>query len=152
MKFLKYSGVVVILVLIGLQFMPVERNESESTPDSDFIKIYDPPANVRLTLQNSCYDCHSNNTRYPWYNNIQPVAWYLENHIEDGKEELNFSEFGSYSSRRKRSKLRSMISQVENGEMPLDSYVILHEDAKLSPQEKETFIQWLDSLALEVVN
>jgi hypothetical protein len=97
-------------------------------------------------LQGSCYDCHSNNTSYPWYNRIQPVAWFLQSHITDGKKELNFNEWGMYSNRRKNSKLKSIISQIKDDEMPLSSYTIIHKDAKLSKSLKALVIGYLKKL------
>ncbi|BAO56096.1 hypothetical protein NMS_2087 [Nonlabens marinus S1-08] len=97
-------------------------------------------------MQVSCYDCHSNNTEYPWYSRIQPTAWYLENHIQEGKDELNFNEWDTYSSRRKNSKLRSIINQIESGEMPLDSYTLIHGGARLDSTAVKEIIGYMDSL------
>ena len=104
------------------------------------------PKDVQDKLKVSCYDCHSNNTEYPWYNRIQPVAWFLENHIREGKSELNFNEWGELSDRRKNSKLRSIISQIEDDEMPLDSYTFIHWDAKFSELEKKEIIKYMTQL------
>ncbi|UJH91889.1 heme-binding domain-containing protein [Antarcticibacterium sp. 1MA-6-2] len=150
MKFLKIIGLILLVVFVGIQFIPTNRNTSDYIPQSDFTEVFEVPENINTILQTSCYDCHSNNTNYPWYNKIQPLTWYLNDHIEKGKEELNFSEFGEYSSRRQSSKLRSISSQVEDGEMPLSSYTLVHWDAKLSAKEKEVFIAWMDSLAMEL--
>ncbi|MGI0106404.1 heme-binding domain-containing protein [Salinimicrobium sp. WS361] len=150
MKFLKIIGLVLLVAFVGIQFIPTNRNHSDYIPKSDFTEIYEVPENINTILQTSCYDCHSNNTNYPWYNKIQPFTWYLNDHIEKGKADLNFSEFGEYSSRRQRSKLRSISSQVKDGEMPLQSYTLVHWDAKLSDKEKEEFTVWMDSLAMEV--
>jgi hypothetical protein len=97
---------------------------------------------VQKILIASCTDCHSNNTRYPWYANIQPVGWLLANHIKQGKAELNFSEFGNYSSRRQASKLKAIRYSVKDGSMPLSSYTFLHQDAKLSKENKALIIEW----------
>ncbi|NJW52675.1 heme-binding domain-containing protein [Salinimicrobium oceani] len=150
MKFLKIIGLALLIAFVGIQFIPTKLNQDDYIPKSDFTVIYEVPENINKILQTSCYDCHSNNTNYPWYNKIQPFTWYLNDHIEEGKEELNFSEFGEYSSRRQSSKLRSISSQVEDGEMPLSSYTLVHWDAKLSDKEKKKFIAWMDSLAKEV--
>jgi len=136
-KGLKIFAIVALVTLVGIQFVPAKRNQSDIVSASDFIATYNPPKEVESILRTSCYDCHSNNTNYPWYNKIQPVSWYLEDHVKHGKEELNFSEFGEYSDRRKMSKLKSFISQVEQDEMPLDSYTFLHRSAKVSNAEKE---------------
>ena len=94
----------------------------------------------------SCYNCHSNNTQYPWYNKIQPVAWFLEGHIKKAKEELNFSEFGDYSKRRQKNKLKSIINQIRDNEMPLSSYTLIHRDAILSESEKSELENWISNL------
>ena len=104
------------------------------------------PATVEKSLRVSCYDCHSNNTDYPWYSKIQPFAWYLEHHIKEGKAELNFNEWGNLSDRRKNSKLRSIINQIEDGEMPLDSYTLIHRDAILSEANKSAVIEYMKKL------
>ena len=108
--------------------------------------VNEVPKNVESIIKTSCYDCHSNNTDYPWYNKVQPVAWYLEDHVEHGKVELNFNEWDSYSSRRKNSKLKSIISQIEDDEMPLTSYTLIHRDARLSDTEKKIVLDWVSKL------
>jgi len=134
------------VVFVGIQFIPSSRNQSDSVPETDFMLVNDVPENIQNKLQVSCYDCHSNNTQYPWYNKVQPVAWFLEDHIKEGKAELNFNEWDSLSTRRKTSKLRSIIKQIENGEMPLDSYTFIHRDAKFSEAEAEEIINWVTQL------
>lgn len=129
-----------------IQFVPAKRNQSDIVPASDFIATYNPPKEVISILRTSCYDCHSNNTEYPWYNKIQPVAMFLEDHIEHGKEEFNFNEFGDYSDRRKKSKIKSFIRQVEQNEMPLDSYTFIHRDAKISESEKKSVLNWINKV------
>lgn len=150
MRFLKIIGWALLVTLIVIQFIPVDRNQSESTPATDFMLVNKVPRTVSNTLHNACYDCHSNNTRYPWYNKILPVAWFLEDHIEEGKAELNFSEWGEYSDRRKNSKLRSIVSQIKDGEMPLESYVLLHPNADLSEEEKTEVISYMNRLKEEL--
>src|SRR5690606_32261966 len=115
-------------------------------PPQDFVKTFNPPLAIENLLKNACYDCHSDNTRYPWYSNIQPAAWLMRKHITEGKAELNFNEFGTYSGRKQKSKLKSMMSQIEDNEMPLWSYTVMHHDAKLSREEKKAVIEYLDSL------
>ena len=144
MKICKIILLILLIVFVGIQFIPTKRNQSESVPDTDFMVVNNVPQNIYNSLQTSCYNCHSNNTSYPWYNKVQPVAWFLENHIEEGKAELNFSEWENYSERRKKSKLKSIVSQIEDGKMPLSSYTLLHGDAKLSFKQKEEIIKWID--------
>ncbi|CAM3783159.1 heme-binding domain-containing protein [Flavobacterium gelidilacus] len=149
MKSFKISLLVLLIVFVGIQFIPTKRNQSENVPKTDFIIVNNAPKNIKNTFQTSCYDCHSNNTSYPWYNKVQPVAWLLENHIEEGKAELNFSEWDNYSDRRKKSKLKSIISQIEDNEMPLSSYTIIHKNANLSNQQKSEIIDWISKLDMK---
>lgn len=146
MKWLKWIGIGVLAVLVGLQFIPTRTNQSTTVPPTDFVKTYNVPEDVKSILAVSCYNCHSNNTNYPWYSRVQPVGWYLENHINKGKEDLNFSEFGDYSARMQQNKLKSMISQVEDGEMPLPSYTFIHREARLSENSKKRLIDYLKTL------
>ncbi|SDR97947.1 Haem-binding domain-containing protein [Gillisia sp. Hel1_33_143] len=146
MKILKIIAIIALVGFVGIQFIPTERNQSYTVPETDFMLVNNVPENIQRKLQVSCYDCHSNNTQYPWYNKIQPAAWFLEDHIKEGKAELNFNEWDSLSSRRKSSKLRSIIKQIESGEMPLDSYTLIHKDAKFSEAEAEELINFITQL------
>lgn len=136
MKIVKIIAWIALIALVAIQFFPVDYNQSETIPQTDFMLVNNVPVTVEKSLQVSCYDCHSNNTQYPWYNKVQPVAWFLEGHIKKGKEELNFSEWDSYSSRRKNSKLRSIISQIEDDKMPLKSYTFIHSNAVFTNTKK----------------
>lgn len=146
MKTVKIILLILLVAFVGIQFIPTERNQTDIVPVTDFMLVNNVPNNIKNKLQVSCYDCHSNNTKYPWYNKIQPVAWFLEEHIKDGKKELNFSEWESLSNRRKASKLRSIIKQIESGEMPLNSYTLIHKDAKLSSEETNEIINFIVQL------
>lgn len=142
-RILKTIVLILLVAFIGIQFIPTEGNQSDLVPETDFLLVNKTPKNISKLLQVSCYDCHSNNTEYPWYNKIQPAAWFLEDHIKEGKEELNFSEWDSLSNRRKNSKLKSIINQIKDDEMPLFSYTIIHGDAVLSNSEKKLVIDYM---------
>jgi len=146
MRIVKIIVIILLVAFVGIQFIPTTRNQSDTVPSTDFMLVNNVPKTIQKKLQVSCYDCHSNNTQYPWYNKIQPAAWFLEDHIKEGKAELNFSEWDSLSNRRKKSKLRSIIKQIENGEMPLGSYTLIHSDATFSETEKQEIIQWVEHL------
>jgi len=135
-----------LIVFVGIQFFSTDRNQKEGIYVSDFMKVNTVPQMLQHKIEVSCYDCHSNNTKYPWYSRIQPAAWFLEAHIQEGKAELNFNEWGDYSDRRKNSKLRSMISQIEDGDMPLGSYTFVHRDAEFSESQKKEVIEYLTQL------
>jgi hypothetical protein len=146
MKIAKIIAVVLLVAFVGIQFVPTERNQSDVVPKTDFMLVNSVPDHIKSKLQTSCYDCHSNNTQYPWYNKVQPIAWFLEDHIKEGKAELNFNEWDSLSNRRKKSKLRSIIKQIESGEMPMASYTLIHREASFSEAEKQELIQWVERL------
>ena len=145
-KHIKKIVLALVVVFIGIQFVPKNYNESNEVLTTDFMTTFDVPKNIETQLKVSCYDCHSNNTHYPWYNKIQPVAWFMEGHIDEGKEELNFSEFGGYSKRRQKSKLKSIMSQIKDDEMPLWEYTVMHSEAKLSEKEKEILGNGIENL------
>ncbi|MEI7734886.1 MAG: heme-binding domain-containing protein [Ferruginibacter sp.] len=145
-KFLKRLFLVLLLAFIVIQFFRPEKNISTVTSANDITTKYAVPADVQTILKTSCYDCHSNNTAYPWYNNIQPVAWWLKNHVDEGKKELNFSEFASYRIGRQYRKLDEVNKQIKEGEMPLESYTIIHGNAKLSEQQKLVVASWVNAI------
>jgi hypothetical protein len=146
MRWLKGIGLVILIVLVGLQLFPTRTNQSKDISSTDFLLTYKVPENIGNILQTSCYNCHSNNTEYPWYSRVQPIGLLLESHINEGKIELNFSEFESYSVRKQKSKLKSMVNQVEKGEMPLSSYTFIHRGARLSQDSKKALVNYLNSL------
>lgn len=146
MKITKIIALILLIGFVGIQFVPTDLNQNDTVPKTDFLLVNNTQENISAILQESCYDCHSNNTKYPWYNKVQPAAWFLENHIKDGKEELNFNEWDTYSNRRKNSKLKSIISQVKDDEMPLASYTLIHKDAKLSKSEKTLINDYMKNL------
>lgn len=145
MKILKTIAWLSLVALVVIQFFPVEKNESYTTATTDFMLVNKVPSKIEKQLKVSCYDCHSNSTKYPWYSKLQPAAWFLESHIKEGKAELNFSEWGNYSDRRKSSKLRSIISQIENGDMPMNSYTLLHKQAAIDNEQKQIIIDFIKS-------
>ncbi len=146
MKLFKKILLLLLIVFVGIQFIRPARNVSGQVLPVDVAKTINVPDKILDILKNSCYDCHSNNSRYPWYVNLQPMGWIMANHIKKGKRDLNFSEFGSYSVRKQQSKLKAIASQVKEGEMPISSYTIMHTDAKLSKEQKELIINWATSI------
>lgn len=146
MKIGKKVAIILLVVFLGIQFVPTKRNQSDNISASDIMIVYKVPEQIENKIKVSCYDCHSNNTQYPWYNKIQPVAWFLEGHIKKAKEELNFSEFGDYSKRRQKNKLKSIINRIRDNEMPLPSYILMHRDAVLSESEKSELENWISNL------
>jgi hypothetical protein len=143
---IKWSIYGLLILLVGIQFIPTSNNKQEITPYSDIRKVYTIPDNVLTILETSCFDCHSNNTNYPFYSRIQPMAMLMDRHIRIDKEVLNFSEFGDYSDRGKRNKLFSIQNQIKDGEMPLTSYTLMHNAAKLSDKDKLVIVEWITNL------
>lgn len=134
------------IVFIAIQFVPVAWNTSEVTSKDDFIEVTNPPRKIANLLKTSCYDCHSNNTVYPWYDRVAPVSWWVADHVAEGKSELNFSEWNSYSEKRKNHKLKEIVEETEERKMPLDSYLIMHGDAKLSEEEIAELKNWIATI------
>jgi len=142
MRLLKKILIGLLVVFIIIQFIQPVRNTSGQVLPTDISKTVSVPENVHQVLQRSCYDCHSNNTNYPWYNYMQPTAWILANHIKHGKRDLNFSDFGSYSMRKQQSKLKAIADQIKDGEMPLYSYTLIHKNARLTKEQKDLIVSW----------
>ncbi|MFV7236576.1 heme-binding domain-containing protein [Flavobacterium sp. ZB4R12] len=153
-KIIKKILIIGFVIFLLMQLYQPARNESyEQELTANFTKMYDVPKNVETILQTSCFDCHSNNTNYPLYSYIQPARFFMEEHIKDGKKDLNFNEFGKYSKRKQENKLEAIIKQIKSDEMPLASYTLLHKNAIVTPAQKEEVINWInktkDSLSLE---
>jgi hypothetical protein len=141
-----------LVILIVIQFIRPEENHSMGLSATDITWHYTVPDSVLTILKRSCYDCHSNNTVYPWYNHIQPVAWWLANHIKGGKWGLNFSEFGSYTAKKQAHKLKNISEEIKVDGMPLDSYLWIHKNAILRPEEKALVTRWADSLQAAIIS
>lgn len=147
MKTWKKVALFLLVVLVVIQFFHPAKNQSAEILPTDISKMYgDIPADVNVILKKACNDCHSNNTEYPWYNNIQPVAWWLNNHVQEGKRHLNFSDFGSMKIARQYKRLDDCIREVKEGGMPLDSYLWIHKDAKLTDEEKQKLFNWCNAV------
>jgi len=134
---------ILFILFAAIQFIRPAKNINGIVTAARFSSLYNAPDSIEHILQMACYDCHSNNTRYPWYADIQPAGWLLQSHITKGKSELNFDEFASYSARRRISKLKSIMSQVNDEEMPLRSYTWIHKDARLSDDQKKILLAWV---------
>ncbi|KRD08810.1 cytochrome C [Flavobacterium sp. Root901] len=138
--------ILIAVIFVLIQFFRPEKNISEKENFNSIEKQHAVPKNVSLILKTSCYDCHSNNTHYPWYNNIQPLAWWLNKHVVEGKRELNFDEFNRYSSEKKKKKLTEIIDEIEKKDMPLYSYTIIHSNAKISLEQQKEVNNWAKKL------
>lgn len=140
---------IVVTVLIAIQFIKPAHNEGIIEGPQYISNVVPVPAQVEEIMGRACFDCHSNNTIYPWYSKIQPVAWFLANHVNEGKEHLNFSDFASYPAKKQKHKLEEVTEAMQEGWMPLNSYTWIHAEAKLNQEEKDAIINWArESMAM----
>jgi len=146
MKIIKKVLVVLLIVFIAMQFFAPEKNQGSLETVDAFLAETRPPKKVLAILENTCYDCHSDVTKYPWYNSITPVNYWLEGHIEEGKEHFNLSAWNEYSIKKKDHKLDELIEEVEEKEMPLNSYTWTHGDANLSDEQIQAVIDWAEKV------
>jgi hypothetical protein len=149
--------VLLVVVVLVAAFIVIQFWRIDTTPipivQADTIQsgITVPP-DVDMVLTRSCGDCHSNATVYPWYSRVQPVAWWLSNHIAEGRGELNFSTFNTYNARKKRKKLEAICEQIKSGEMPLPSYTWVHRNAVLTDSEKDAICKWTETAEASITD
>jgi len=144
-KAIKIIVILLALAFIAIQFVRPDRANPPEDQAQTIEASMNVPEDVRIILGRSCADCHSNRTVYPWYSNVSPFSWFLADHIRDGRRELNISEWNTYEKRKKIRKLDEICQQVEDGEMPLPSYLWIHWDAKLKPGEAQTLCNWANA-------
>ena len=140
----------VLVALILVQFIRPARNNGDVFGRNDFTHEITVPDSVMKILKRSCFDCHSNKTVYPWYAEINPVGWWLNHHVNEGKNELNFSEFASYSPTKKQKKLEKTAKEVKEHKMPLDSYTWIHKDAILTAEQISALVSWTETAREEL--
>lgn len=137
-------------IFIIIQFFQIDRSTPEISPQHDFIQTMNPPADIVNLLKVACYDCHSYQTTYPWYSNINPVGWWLKKHINEGRKHLNFSEWATFPTGKKDHKLEECYEEIQEGEMPLNSYTWTHADARLSAEQRNLLVQWFRSQRAQI--
>jgi len=135
-----------LIIVVGIQFFRIDKTNPEFNITNDFIEITSPPEEIVALLKSTCYDCHSNETKYPWYSNIAPISWWVKDHINEGRDEMNFSEWGAFKLKRKDHKLEEVAEMLEKGEMPLDEYTWTHSEAKLTQEQKIQLIAWFKAM------
>lgn len=147
----------IVLILVVIQFLPMSKNEGQAWGANDVSTVITTSAEVKQVLDVACNDCHSNHTTYPWYTNVQPFGFWINHHVDEGKHHLNFSEFATYKTKRKLHKLDEVVEMMQEGEMPLSSYTLIHKEAKLNAAQVQLIVDWAkqgkdkiiaDSLAL----
>ncbi len=145
----KKLGLVVLVVFIIAQFFGPDKNDGELTSVDAFFADTKPPADVKTILETTCIDCHSDSTRYPWYNNITPVNYWLDSHINDGKKHFDMSKWSDYSDKKKDHKLDELAEEVAEKEMPLPSYTWTHGDADLSQEQIDAIVSWVNTTRIK---
>lgn len=141
----KIFFIIVTFFLLIQMFQPARNEDNGQVLPVHFTKMYKVPVDVQSILLNSCFDCHSNNTRYPWYSYIQPARFLMDWHIKNGKEKLNFSTWGNYSKRQQETKLERIVKQIKADKMPLATYTLIHKNAILSIDQKSLVMNWIDT-------
>ncbi|SDD01455.1 heme-binding domain-containing protein [Niabella drilacis] len=147
---LKKIVIALLLLLVVIQFFGTDKNSTAVVSENAIDKHYTVPPHIQALLKTSCYDCHSNNTTYPWYSNVQPVKWWLASHISSGKKHLNFDEFNTYPAKKKLHKLDEVAETVGKGEMPLTSYTLIHRNAILSDADRKELEAWAKEVKQQI--
>jgi hypothetical protein len=134
------TGLAVIFLI--LQVFRIDKTKPQPNTEADYITIAQPPAEITSLIKSSCYDCHSNETKYPWYSNIAPVSWILQSHIKEGRAHLNFSEWGNYQPGKQGNKQDECKEMLAEEEMPLLSYKLMHSSANFTEEQKTMLVKW----------
>ncbi|KXK01223.1 MAG: class I cytochrome c [Acidobacteria bacterium OLB17] len=151
-KALKIGALALAAAFVVLQFFQIDRTNPPVNAVEMLEAAVEVPPDIKIILGRSCNDCHSNTTIYPWYASVQPSAWYVKDHIDDGRRHLNFSVFNTYPLAKKQKKLSEMCEQVRSAEMPLPSYLWIHGDAKMQPGEAEAVCDWTNAAIAALAN
>ena len=146
-KGIKYLLWTILIILVAIQFVPVNREIPKSDENNDFLVMTQAPEDVQILMRNACYDCHSNETNWPWYSHIAPISFVIVEHIVDGKDHLNFSNWSTYDFEDYPSILKHMKKEIERGGMPLAGYTLIHTDAKMTDERKALILNWIDDVS-----
>ncbi|MDZ7604491.1 MAG: heme-binding domain-containing protein [Cyclobacteriaceae bacterium] len=148
----KYTLFTFLAVVVILQFIPVTIPENTDDLSNDLIQTQNVPTEVADILRQSCYDCHSSNTVYPWYSHVAPVSWLVVRDVNKGREELNFSEWNSLSKRKQLKSLNNIAEEVESKEMPMKIYTVVHRDAALDENDISLITSWANTTSEQMLN
>lgn len=133
-------------MFVAIQLIPIDRTNPPVVEKNNFVSIYKTPANIQALLKASCYDCHSNETKYPNYSYVAPISWMIKDHINEGREYLNFSEWGTYNKDLKQGAIEKSIDAIKNYQMPLSSYVSKHPAANLTTKQRKELEDYFSSI------
>lgn len=136
----------IILVFAILQILPREKNDNQAVTKADLFEVEEASPELTTLIKGACYDCHSYQTKYSWYSELAPLSWWIDDHISEGREHFNMSEWGSYKTDKKSHKAEEAVEEVGEGEMPLESYQLAHASARLSDEETAMIVNWFQGL------
>ena len=142
----KKIALLIVLVLLGIQAIRPSRAIPKVNPADDFVKIYPGDKATKELFKAACYDCHSYETKYPWYAEIAPVSWIVQDHVRHGRSHLNFSEWGTRGKAKRAHALEEMVEETLEGEMPLKAYVNMHPEARLDSAQERKLVAWWKGL------
>ncbi len=138
-----------LIVIAVIQFVPIDRENKPVDKKDNFVNIYKAPSNIENMLKRACYDCHSNETVYPDYAYVAPISWSVKNHVNEGREHLNLSEWGTYSKELKKGMLENSAADLKQDRMPIAGYIAQHPEARLGDAEKKILIDYLEKILKE---
>jgi Haem-binding domain len=145
-KRIKTILLALLALLVISQFFQIDKTNPPHDASKDFIALQNPPQEIATLLQDACYDCHSHLTEYPWYTNVQPLAWWIKNHIEEARRHFNFSMWAGYNAKRKAHKAEELVEMVSEGEMPMNSFTWTHPEARLTNLQRKKMVDWLKTV------
>ena len=152
MKTLKIILICILIAFIIIQFLPKRLPENLPADGRELTVVVNVPDNVSSIIKNSCYDCHSNQSKYPWYSHIAPTAWLVGGDVKEARHDLNFSEWGDYSKRDVIGKLDAISDEVSSGGMPLPAYAFIHRKTKLSEEQVQAIVKWSQQMSDSILN
>ncbi len=140
---------ILLAVLVLMQVIRPTKNLDSNVSPEALSQVTEVPADIEVILERSCYDCHSNNTQYEWYHEVAPISWLVSSHVKEGKEHLNFDEWGAYNENQKSHILSDLDETIRKREMPLALYIVFHPEARISEIDNQKLIDWFDSFSTD---
>jgi len=143
-KTIRWIAAIAVIIIIGIQFIRPGKDNPPINPSMTIEAQADFKPPVSNLIKTSCFDCHSNETRWPWYSYVAPVSWFVADDVKNGRDHLNFSEWGTYTTSKKVLKLGQIYEQVSKSEMPLSQYLYIHADARLTSADRDSIVSWTE--------
>ncbi|MGH9494157.1 MAG: heme-binding domain-containing protein [Candidatus Sulfotelmatobacter sp.] len=142
---LRWTLIATAIVLIAIQFFPVDRTNPPVDPAKSFYATENVPQKLQNVFRRSCSDCHSNQTNWPWYTHVAPVSWLVAHDVHEGRRKLNFSQWGDYPAKKRDHKTEEICNNILDSEMPDSKYTLIHRNARLTEDEREAICKWTGS-------